>query len=246
MQIDPQVYIIGSGQLGFDMTDPFDCHIYLFDAGGTYVVFDAGTGMGIDQTLDVCQRDGLDPANIDHLFLTHAHSDHGGGTADLRDRTNCTVYAGANTAKIVTEGDEEAVSLPAARAGGMYPEDYVYRPCPVEEVVKGGDVVAISSLKIEAIPTPGHSHDHHCYLVSTLDKRYLIGGDAIFYGGKIVLQNTYDCDVPETIASLQRLADYSFDALLPAHMNFSLNRGRRHIEAACEIIDQLGCPPSII
>ena len=35
MQIDPQVYIIGSGQLGFDMTNPFDCHVYLFDAGGT-------------------------------------------------------------------------------------------------------------------------------------------------------------------------------------------------------------------
>jgi glyoxylase-like metal-dependent hydrolase (beta-lactamase superfamily II) len=246
MQIDPQVYIIGSGQLGFDMTDPFDCHVYLFDAGGTYVVFDAGTGMGNDHILDVCQRDGLDPANIDHLFLTHAHSDHGGGAAHLRERTNCTVYAGASTARIVTAGDEEAVSLPAAKAGGSYPEEYVYKPCSVEEIVEAGDEVEIGPLKIEVISTPGHSHDHHCYLVRTPDKRYLIGGDAIFFGGKIVLQNTYDCNVPETIASLQRLADYPFDALLPAHMNFSLNRGRRHIEAACEIIDRQGCPPSII
>jgi glyoxylase-like metal-dependent hydrolase (beta-lactamase superfamily II) len=116
----------------------------------------------------------------------------------------------------------------------------------VEEIVEAGDEVEIGPLKIEVISTPGHSHDHHCYLVRTPDKRYLIGGDAIFFGGKIVLQNTYDCNVPETIASLQRLADYPFDALLPAHMNFSLNRGRRHIEAACEIIDRQGCPPSII
>ena len=143
MQIDPQVYIIGSGQLGFDMTDPFDCHVYLFDAGGTYVVFDAGTGMGIDQILDVCQRDGLDPANVDHLFLTHAHSDHGGGAAHLYDRTDCTVYAGASTARIVTAGDEEAVSLPAAKAGGSYPKEYVYKPCPVEEIVEAGDEVEI-------------------------------------------------------------------------------------------------------
>jgi hydroxyacylglutathione hydrolase len=246
MQIDPQVYVIGSGQLGFDMTDPFDCHVYLFDAGGTYVVFDSGTGMGIDRILDVCRRDGLDPAHIDHLFLTHAHSDHGGGAAHLHERTNCAVYSGAGTAKIVTAGDEEAVSLPTAKAGRAYPKDYVYEPCPVEEILKGGDVVALGSLKIEVIPTPGHSHDHHCYLVRTPYKRYLIGGDAVFFGGKIILQNTYDCDVPETIRSLQRLADYPFDALLPGHLNFSLNNGRRHIEAACEIIDRMGCPPSIL
>jgi hydroxyacylglutathione hydrolase len=246
MQIDPNVYLVGSGQFGFDMTDPYDCHVYLFDAGGTYVLFDAGAGMGTDQMLHICQQDGLDPAKIDHLFLTHAHSDHGGGAAHLHERTNCQVYAAPDTAKIVTTGDEAAVSLPPARTGGMYPKDYVYRPCPVEEILQAGDVVDIGSLKIEVIPTPGHSHDHHCYLVRALGKRYLIGGDAIFFGGKIILQNTYDCSVPETTASLQRLAGYSFEALLPGHLNFSLNNGRRHVEAACAVIDKLGCPPSII
>jgi glyoxylase-like metal-dependent hydrolase (beta-lactamase superfamily II) len=246
MQIDPQVYIIGSGQLGFDMTDAFDCHVYLFDAGGTYVVFDSGTGMGTDQILDMCRQDGLDLERFDHLFLTHAHADHGGGAANLHERLGLVVYAGPDTAKIVSAGDEEAVSLPPAKAGGMYPVDYVYRPCPVVRVLGAGEVLEIGWLKVEAIPTPGHSHDHYCYLVTTPQKRYLIGEDAIFFGGKIILQNTYDCSVPDSIASIQRLAGYSFDALLPAHLNFSLKNGRRHIEAACAIIDQLGCPPSIL
>jgi len=35
-----------------------------------------------------------------------------------------------------------------------------------------------------------------------------VGVAAIFFGGKIILQNTYDCSVPDTIASLQRLAKY--------------------------------------
>jgi hypothetical protein len=82
--------------------------------------------------------------------------------------------------------------------------------------------------------------------VATPHKRYLVGGDAIFFGGKILLQNTYDCRLPDMLASIQRLAGYSFEALLTAHLNFSLNRGRRHVEAACAIIDKLGCPPSII
>jgi hydroxyacylglutathione hydrolase len=245
MRIDPQVYLVGSGLLGFDMTDPFDCNVYLFDGGESYVLFDAGTGMGTDQILEVCRQDGLDPAKIDHLFLTHAHSDHGGGAAHLRERIGLSVYAGPATARIVSSGDEEAVSLPPAKAGGMYPAHYLYRPCPVEQVVEAGDVVEIGSLKIETITTPGHSHDHQCYLVTTPDKRYLIGGDAIFFGGKIILQNTYDCHVPDMLASIQRLANYSFEALLAAHLNFSLNRGRRHVDAACAVIEGLGCPPSI-
>lgn len=246
MRIDPHVYLVGSGQLGFDLTNPFDCNIYLFEAGDSCILFDAGAGMGADQIMEVCRGDGLDLGKINHLFLTHAHTDHGGGTAHLAERLNLTVYASASTAKIVSSGDEAAVSLPPAKAGGMYPKDYIYRPCPVDRVLAAGEVVEIGPLKIEIIATPGHSHDHHCYLVTTPHKRYLVGGDAIFFGGKVVLQNTYDCSVPDTIASIQRLATLSFDALLAGHLNFSLNRGQRHIEAACAVINQLGCPPSII
>jgi hydroxyacylglutathione hydrolase len=246
VRLDPTVYLVGSGQLGFDLTDRFDCNVYLFDAGGTYLLFDAGAGMEVERILEICRDDGLDLTKINHLFLTHAHTDHGGGTAHLRDHLDLTVYASASTAKIVTAGNEEAVSLPAAKAAGSYPGDYIYRPCPVDRILAAGEKIEIGPLKIEMIATPGHSHDHHCYLISTPHKRYLVGGDAIFFGGKIVLQYTYDCSVPETIASIQHLATVSFDALLAGHLNFSLNRGKRHIEAACEVIDKLGCPLSII
>ena len=245
MRIEPNVYLVGSGQFGFDMTDPFDCNIFLFDAGGTYVLFDAGAGMGMDQILDTCQQDGLDPGKLDHLFLTHAHADHAGGAALLRDRTSATTYASAKTAKIVETGDEEAVSLAGARQAGIYPGDYVYRSCPVNHVLEEGDSVELGSFKIELISTPGHSHDHCSYLVADADKRYLVGGDAIFYGGRVVLQNTYDCSVPETIASILHLSTYEFEALLPGHLVFSLNNGMRHIEAARAVIERFGCPESI-
>ena len=85
MRIEPNVYLVGSGQFGFDMTDPFDCNIFLFDAGDTYVLFDAGAGMGMDQILDTCRQDGLDPGKLDHLLLQRAR-DHSLDTApfDLR------------------------------------------------------------------------------------------------------------------------------------------------------------------
>jgi glyoxylase-like metal-dependent hydrolase (beta-lactamase superfamily II) len=246
MQIEPNVYLVGSGRAGFDLTEPFDCNIYLFDAGGDYVLFDAGTGMGTEQILAVCQRDGVVLDQIRHLFLTHAHSDHGGGAAHLRDRLPLQLYARTRTAEIVSTGDEAAVSLPIARDGGMYPADYVYRACPVEHRLTDGQVVSIGNLQIETIATPGHSHDHTSYLVTANGKRYLVGGDAIFFGGRVVWQNIYDCSVPDTNKSIQKLATYDFDALLAGHLNFSLRDGKRHILTACDIIAQMGCPQSIL
>jgi len=246
MHIESQLYLIGSGQLGFDLTDSFDCNIFLFDTHDGYAVFDIGAGMGIEQILNVCRQDGLDPAQIKHLFLTHAHADHAGGAAHLRDGVLVTIHAAARTAEILATGDEAAVSLTDAKAGGMYPADYAYRACPVDHVMEPGQVVSIGDLSIELIATPGHSHDHHSYLVTTPDKRYLLGGDALFFGGRIILQNTYDCSVPQSIASIQRLRAFEFDALLPGHLNFSLRNGKRHVDAACAIIEQMGCPPSIL
>lgn len=247
MRIEPSLYLIGSGQSGFDLTDRYDCNIYLFDAGDGYVLFDAGAGMGVEQLLAVCAQDEIDTSRINHLFLTHAHTDHGGGAAHLAEQFELQhIYAGAETAQIVSTGDEAAVSLPMARQGGMYPADYQYRACPVDQSVTPGTPIHIGQLTIEPYATPGHSHDHYSYIVAGINnKRYLVAGDAIFFGGKIVLQNTYDCSVPQSIATIQQLQTLNFDALLSGHLNFSLHNGKRHIDTACAIINQMGCPPPL-
>lgn len=245
MRIEPHLYLIGSGQMGFDLTDPYDCNIFLFDSGAGLVAFDAGTGRGIDQILAVCGQDGLDVEGIDHLFLTHAHSDHGGGAAALVERTGARVYASDATARMVVTGDEEAVSLPEARRTGVYPADYRYHPCGVDQRLEDGEQVTIGDLQIELIATPGHSHDHGSYRVTLGGRTYLVAGDAIFHGGRIVLQNTYDCSVPDSIASIEKLAGVEFEALLPGHLAFSLQRGKRHVEAALTVIARMGCPPSL-
>ncbi len=247
MRIEPDLYLIGSGQSGFDLTNLYDCNIYLFDAGESCVVFDAGAGLEADQIRTICEQNGIARERVQHLFLTHAHSDHAGGAAALTELFDLQLYAGPETARIVATGDEAAVSVPVARQSGMYPADYEYRACPVDQTVQAGRPIQIGQLTIEPLATPGHSDDHHSYLVSGInDKRYLVAGDAIFFGGKIVLQNTHDCSVPLSIATIRYLRTLDFDALLPGHLNFSLQQGKRHVDAACAIIDTMGCPPSIL
>jgi glyoxylase-like metal-dependent hydrolase (beta-lactamase superfamily II) len=146
----------------------------------------------------------------------------------------------------VSAGDEEAVSLPAARRAGVYPADYRYLPCPVDQVVGEDDRLAFGDLQVAPIATPGHSADHTAYLVTRGARRWLVAGDCLFHGGKVVWQDTWDCNVQQTAASLRKLTGVHFDALLPGHLAFSLGGAVRHLQAALERLDRLLLPGSLI
>ncbi len=150
------------------------------------------------------------------------------------------------TAALVAAGDEAAISLDRARRAGVYPADYRYRACPVDSVLQEDEPLRIGDMHDPPDRHPGHARDHVSYLVETPSRTMLLAGDALFHGGKVAIQDIVDCDIAATCATIRRLATLDFDALLPGHLAFSLNNGRRHADAALGYVDRLLCPPSII
>jgi hydroxyacylglutathione hydrolase len=247
MRIEEGLHVVMSGAAGFDLTDALDCNGFLIDAGnGEWVLFDAGAGRFPNAANTILAADGIDPAAIRHLFLTHAHADHSGGARRLRDQLGLAVHAGRLTAPMVVAGDEAAISLERARRSGIYPADYRYRACPVDHVLDDDAATTIGRLKIRAIETPGHSADHVSFLVEKDGRRLLIAGDALFHGGRVAVQDIPDCSIAEICTTLRRLAAIEFDALLPGHLNFSLRNAHRHAETALAYVEKFQCPPSII
>ena len=43
MRISKDLYLVGSGKLGFDWTHPADCNVYAIDTGDGLVFVDTGT-----------------------------------------------------------------------------------------------------------------------------------------------------------------------------------------------------------
>ncbi|MCX5513325.1 hypothetical protein C3941_00385 [Kaistia algarum] len=246
MRIDRGLHLVMSGGGGFDLTDAFDCNVFLVGSGEEWLMFDAGAGRDPAGAAAVLAEDGIDPMSIRHLFLTHGHADHSGGAAHWRDLAGLTVHAGQQTAAMVASGDENGISLGRARAAGVYPMDYVYSPCPVDHVVVPGESIRIGDVSVQPIATPGHSHDHISYVVTTPTRRLLLGGDALFHGGKVAIQDIEDCDVSAYCRTIRTLATIEFDALLPGHLTFSLKDGHRHAKAALTYVEALHIPPSII
>src|SRR5215470_8168679 len=121
MKLSERIHLVGSGAMGFDLTDAFDCHVYLIDGGDEMALIDAGAGMGAADIITHVEGANLDPARIRHLILTHGHGDHAGGAPKLKRLLDePLVYASAIAAPALRDADERALSVDVAKRVGIY------------------------------------------------------------------------------------------------------------------------------
>lgn len=106
-----------------------DNYIYVLIEGGMAAVVDPGAAGPVRNFLD---ERGIE---LDLILITHNHSDHTGGGAELRQAMSCRV---------------------AGPPGGWLDPD---------QVVRDGDVLEFAGQRIETLSVPGHTaHDRAYYL----------------------------------------------------------------------------------
>jgi hydroxyacylglutathione hydrolase len=248
MRLSERVHLVGSGSMGFDLTDAYDCHVYLIDGGSELALIDVGAGMGAQAIVDNVRRDGFDPARIQHLILTHGHGDHAGGGRRMRRLLGePMVHASSVIADSLREGDEKALSVDAAKQAGIYPADYRLEAVPVDRELEEGATIQVGNLRLLVLDTPGHSDGHvSLVLEEHPGRQVLFAGDVVFFGGKILLQNIHDCRLDAQVRSLRKLRELSVTALFPGHLTLSLKDGQRHIERANQVLDRLLIPEQMV
>lgn len=245
MKIADRIHIVASGRFGFSLTDDFDCHVYLLDGGSEYALIDAGGGRDIAGLLAQIEGDGLDPRRVRKLLLTHGHADHAAGAAALRERLGLRVCASPPTAQYVRDGDVRAISLDVAKQAGAYPSDFVFPACPVDDELTDGSTVRIGDLALDAIDTPGHASGHISFVLRRAGTTSVFCGDALFFGGRILLQHIWDCSLQDSIRSVERLAGLQMEGFYPGHLTFAVRHGHRQAEAAMRSIRELLPPPQL-
>ena len=157
----------------------------------------------------------------------------------MRDALGVTVASSPEVATILRAGDEKAASVDVGKAQGTYAADYEYRATDVDLELIDGQRVSIGDLVVEAIATPGHAAGHTCYLVHDGERADLFTGDTLLFGGQIILQDTWDCDLRAHLDSLRHLGEFRFDGFYPGHLTFSVRDGHRHLQIA---LDAIGPP----
>jgi len=225
------------------LTSPLDCQVYLLRSETQLALVDAGSGEAVDKILDNVVADGLDPEAIRWLLITHAHADHAAGAAGLKQRLpNLSVAISSDAAEWLENGDEQATSLAKGRERGLYPASVRLLPCPVDLALEDRQEIAVGELRIRVINTPGHCRGHVSFLVDIEGKRTLFSGDALFPGGRILLQNIWDCNLQDSVRSIERLAEAKVDHLMAGHLPPVLDDAESHIRLATDRLWQLAVP----
>ncbi len=243
MKVTETVSLVGGGETETVFTDRMDCNIYLMRTGDFFVLIDSGGGMGADQVVDNIRGHGVDPARVEWLLLTHAHGDHAAGAAPLKQRLpHLKVALSAEAAGWLRNGDEKAINLDKGRSTGMYPPEFQFLPCPVDLELQDNQDLELGGKVFRVVATPGHCAGHMSFLVEDGGKLALFAGDAIFPEGKILLQNIGDCDLHQSLRSVERLAQLRPDHLFAGHRPPVVDEAAAHFKPATDRIEAL-VPP---
>ncbi|MCD9021628.1 MBL fold metallo-hydrolase [Cohnella silvisoli] len=245
MRITDRIYLVGSGKYGSELSHPLDCNVYIVDCGNQYILVDAGSGLDPEQIISNTERHDIDFNKVTHLLLTHAHGDHAAGTHYFQSRYGIKVVASREAASWLERGDMDQTGLNAAKRMGIYPADFQLIPCSVLKTVSDQENVQFGDTVFKVLETPGHSRGHVAYLIEMEGVRTLFSGDAVFAGGKIFIQPTWDCSIPDYASSIAKLNLLKVDQLCAGHGTCLLNRAWMHIEQAGDYFERLEIPPNL-
>ncbi|HYC01230.1 MAG TPA: MBL fold metallo-hydrolase [Candidatus Limnocylindrales bacterium] len=161
---------------------------YIVGTGRGRILLDTGQGVATYlPLLEKALEEECGGARIERIVLTHAHPDHIGGVAQLRERL----------------GNPPVCKLPLPES------DLGIEITPLSD----GDQVETEGATLLAIWTPGHARDHLCFLLR--EEKVLFTGDVVLGAGTTVIPP--DGDLDEYLASLRALLRLDVDRIFPAH-----------------------------
>ena len=155
--------------------------------GGKAIVFDAGSGVN-QRLIEAWKSTGisaLNPKNIEHIFLTHLHSDHTTGLPALaahywwRRDNQLHLYGPTGTVALANGYEQFIAGDVALRTSGNQPvKDPNSYKIISKEYQTGGWQTSINGITIQALNVPhGDIEPAFGYKITTPDSTILISGD---------------------------------------------------------------------
>lgn len=185
---------------------------YLITSPQGHILVDTVMPESTSQIKASIEKLGFKITDIKYLLNTHAHIDHTGGFAEIKQASGGQLVAG--------EADKPLLE------GGYYPgaqqdEALKFPPVNVDRTVREGDKVTVGDVTLTARETPGHSPGCTSWEFSVKD------GDAtrtalIFCSGTVALNRlvgnpTYSGIVTDYKKTFARARDMKVDVLLAPH-----------------------------
>lgn len=207
--------VIGDADLGVYFVGTEGLGMYFIPTDDGHIVIDGGMPGQGKQVWDNIKQLGYDPADVKILLNSHAHLDHSGGLAELKQLTGATLLA--------SEGDRSALE------GGFYlgSEDDASMGAPpvmVDRIITDGEVVTLGPVSLTAHLTPGHTRGCTSWTMDVEQggKNYqtLFFCSASVAANRLIGPPQYEGIVEDYRQTFARTRDWKPDIFLSNHPQF--------------------------
>jgi glyoxylase-like metal-dependent hydrolase (beta-lactamase superfamily II) len=185
-----------------------NCTILGDEASGEAIVVDGGDGVE-----EVVRRLTARHLRATHLLHTHAHIDHIGNLAGLRERTGAK--------GLLHPADLPLYKTLAIQATWIGLSE-VPKIVDLDADLHDGDTIPLGDARVRVLHTPGHTPGSVCFAIERTGETTILSGDTLFAGsiGRWDLGGT---SMEDIVASIHRkLLDFADDTpVIPGHGPFT-------------------------
>lgn len=121
---------------------------YLIDTGDGLILIDTAIPESLYMLVDSIYAAGFKPTDIKKILISHAHFDHMGAAAAMRELTGAPIYMSREDAKFMAECPEETM-IPGRGSHTQY-----FTP---DEFYDDDHPVTLGDISVKTLLTPGHT-----------------------------------------------------------------------------------------
>ncbi|HUQ69881.1 MAG TPA: MBL fold metallo-hydrolase [Planctomycetaceae bacterium] len=198
-------------EMNYQARQRMGCSVYLVYDDPDWLLIDIGFEDTAEEIVDLIRQMDFSLAHCKYLICTHADVDHVQGMKRAQELLPSATLLGHPECQRDLAGPDRIMTFAEIKAQGI---SINLPSIHVQQTITEGDVVELGSLKLDVWNTPGHTPSQLCFKLG----RLLLSGDNIYRDGCVGnIDAHHGSDIPDFIASLERIRDADVDWLLPSH-----------------------------
>jgi metallo-beta-lactamase class B len=213
VRIAGPIYFVGTKGLG----------AFLFTTSEGHILMNTGMPSSGPMIVESIRKLGLKPEDVKLMINGHAHIDHAGAFAYLKQQFGAQLAVMKDDVAAMESGDANDFK---------YANDFIYPPVKVDRVLRDGDTIRMGEVLLTAYHTPGHTRGATTWIANlVIDGKALVvafpDGSGFNPGYRLVKNPSYPGIADDYRRTLHALEMIKPDIWLAQHNEYYDLEGKR-------------------